>query len=737
MVNKGLNLPREDNPALRGDLARTFVKLSSAVRDFTIEFTVSRYHPDDARSLRNLIQGVIRGVISIRPETALFDMPDPAPESGTVGPLACGNDLQEKEHSFHCDAARAAIVEVLAKPTREIIDAMLAAIGHCDVILTRVGGVKKFETEPERQHDIPKVLAELQSSMDAFDAADKILLSRTVLPPAFATRPEIVEIFLFVHPVRQAADKVQQLLMKVADIRQKDRGWRVNLPTYPLTKSLDRVNAQVRHDRGGLTAGFYFRTKEQLEKTMADLQHTSFVPRSHSVAPTEDQHGQMPDSEEYKAQNDSAPDRKKRDHTAAGYRHLIWRFLHRLQDFESRFAFKVALVTTLISIPAWLQQSRGWWNGFESWWAVVTVWMMMHPRVGGTFQDLATRSLCAALGAIWGGLAWAAGSGNPYVLAVFAALFMFPMLHRFTQSRHPRSGIVGCISFTVVSLGAYTNNAQPSIIQFAWTRGVAFIVGVVAALMTNWILWPFIARHELRKSISTMMLHSAILYRGVVARYIYYVDHAPGPTDIQRSEMLEGRLREGFVRIRQLLELTRHEIRLRAPFDPVPYSALIDACERFFEHLVEVRQSSIYFQPFMLARGAEAANALFEVRRDAVAVILFNLYALASALRADQPVPKYLPSAAGARRRLLERMEALEKEYQEIETEKGLETGGGVEPRSGIGRRWADVYQYAFSSALTDIVEELQLLQRWTKHACGEVGFDSEIEAGDEGDPSC
>lgn len=193
--------------------------------------------------------------------------------------------------------------------------------------------------------------------------------------------------------------------------------------------------------------------------------------------------------------------------------------------------------------------------------------------------------------------------------------------------------------------------------------------------------------------------------------------------DIERSELLEGRLREGFVRIRQLLELTSHEIRLRAPFDPVPYSALIDACDRLFERLVEVRQSSIYFQPFMLARGTAASNALFEVRRDAVAVILFNLYSLACALRAKQPVPRYLPSAAAARQRLLDRMETVEAEYQEREKDEA----NIVEPRSGVGRRWADVYHYAFSGALTDIVEELQLLQRWTKEICGEVGFDDGI----------
>lgn len=362
--------------------------------------------------------------------------------------------------------------------------------------------------------------------------------------------------------------------------------------------------------------------------------------------------------------------------------------------------------------------------------------------MGGTFQDLWVRSFCAAVGALWAGLAYAAGNGNPFVLAVFAALYMIPMLHRFTQSSHPRSGVIGCLSFTVISLSAYTNQAHPSTTTFAWTRGLAFVVGVIAAALVNWILWPFVARHELRKSLSTMLLHSAILYRGVIAQYIYYTDpnSAPSAADIARSEMLEGRLREGFVRIRQLLELTRHEIRLRAPFDPLPYSALIDACERLFEHLVEVRQSSLYFQPLMNeTQGAEAMHALFEVRRDAVAVILLNLYTLACALRSGRPVPRYLPSAAGARRRLLDRMDKIERERskrreredeeREVGRERSEEQRGG-EGEEGTGkekekgRRWADVYQFAFSEALTEIVEELQKLQRCTRDIVGESGWE-------------
>lgn len=85
--------------------------------------------------------------------------------------------------------------------------------------------------------------------------------------------------------------------------------------------------------------------------------------------------------------------------------------------------------------------------------------------------------------------------------------------------------------------------------------------------------------------------------------------------------------------------LTRHEIRLRAPFDPLPYSALADSCERFFEYLVSVRQSALYFHPKFIRDNDEAIGRLLIYRRDAVAAIMGNLYTLAGALRTDHKVP--------------------------------------------------------------------------------------------------
>lgn len=62
------------------------------------------------------------------------------------------------------------------------------------------------------------------------------------------------------------------------------------------------------------------------------------------------------------------------------FRFRLWKIVKRLEGFEMKYAVKCAIVTSLLSIPAWLPQSNGWWNRYESWWTVVMVWVAMHPR---------------------------------------------------------------------------------------------------------------------------------------------------------------------------------------------------------------------------------------------------------------------------------------------------------------------------------------------------------------------
>ncbi|MCJ1399839.1 hypothetical protein MMC11_003042 [Xylographa trunciseda] len=718
----GLVVPRPNSLPLNRDLAWRFVDNSDAVRDFTIDLSISCFSPDDARALRNLVQSVLRATLAIQPETALFDLTDPTD--------AISSEHLSKNISFRPVFVNGATVShnrqdpcllvsrSLAGPTRRLIDATEVAVRCADAVIMDISGYRRHLGPPVTvSSDIDGALEMLKTAIACFDEAEEVLINHPDLPANSIDHPDLVDLFLFINPIRQVAERVQALSAKVCEMGQRDLKWKINMPSYPFLKSLQRSNAQLRHDRGGLTAGFYFHNKDQLDKAMQDLQSRTYIPSRKEVVdflPMVDPLGEALNSMEEEKQHSAVPETNFHKKIAK-LRYQLWVFLHHLQGFESRFMVKITLLITLLSIPAWLPESSGWWNDNESWWTVATVWIMMHPRVGGTMKDLTVRALSATVGSAWGAFAYAAGSGNPFVLAGFAVIFMIPMLYRFTQSSHPRSGVIGCIAFTVVSLSEYQNDGQPSISYIGWTRGTAFVVGVVSAVIVNLVFWPFVARHELRKSISSMLVYTAIIYRGIVARYMYYsAGDEPGPSEIANSEMLEGRLREGFVRMRQLMELTTHEIRLRAPFDPVPYSALIEACERFFERLVDVRQSSVYFEPYMLASHAESDSTLLAARRNAVAAILMNLYTLAGAIRSNHPVPRYLPSAAHSRQRLLDIMERFEAQKA---SKRKI-----VKPNKG--RRWADVYHYAYSAALTDIVDQLQQLEYYTKEIVGEVGFD-------------
>lgn len=589
-MQEGLIVPQENTMYLHRRLAYTFVTLSQAYRDLVLDISITRFRPSDVETLRNLMQAVIRSLLALKMEAQLFD--GIGEQQNTTRPSSDGNhrtpqtpNSSNPEVTTHVDHSRPAeevvitidppmtpisktksgrqavnlVTTKLSEPTNSLLASSSIALARCDAVLLEMSGYRKYlGPSASISSNVKESLDHLREAILQYDLEEASLLANPMLPPTYSNHPEVIELFLFVRPIRQAASTIEALLVKVHQMQQREQGWKLYLPSYPWSKAFNRTNQTVRHDRGGVTAGFYFRTMQSMAKTMKGMANVYKPlpphPDNKKEEPSKDYITRSDTLGKYQEEEEDLTNPKSKASKKRKLRYKIWTVLHDLQGFETRFALKVVIVTSLLSIPAWLPQSREWWNLNESWWAVIMAWIMLHPRVGGNVQDLITRALCGILGAIWGGLAYAAHDGNPYVMAVFATIYMLPMIYRFTQSSHPRSGIVGCLSFVVVSLGAKAANGLPGIIQISWTRGVAFVVGVVASVIVNWILWPFVARHELRKALSAMLIYSSIIYRGVVAKYVYYEEgQEPQEADIERSEMLEGRLREGFVRIRQLL----------------------------------------------------------------------------------------------------------------------------------------------------------------------------------------
>jgi len=125
-----------------------------------------------------------------------------------------------------------------------------------------------------------------------------------------------------------------------------------------------------------------------------------------------------------------------------------------------------------------------------------------------------------------------------------------------------------------------------------------------------------------------------------------------------------------------------------------------------------------------------------------VASVLINLYVLAGALRGDRKVPRYLPSAALARKRLLDHMALVDsltaqntpttpppsttispKSPHSHLNPTNSSTPNLKEEKEEEGPKWSQIYSYSYSQSLTGCVKQLEQLIKYTKAIVGEQGF--------------
>lgn len=391
-TKKSLVIPRTPSSSQRRQMTLQLVNLSEAARDLRLEISCFSIKPHDLEQLRNLLQAVVRDSMGIDPATELFNSDDESTASTTPTAVPIldenGEPLDDQDYTGalpyddESQEGEKLVKRIMAGPARKLLDQMKTTLCAADGELLRLANHPDLVTGdvPDHSLSIEDHLHLLQASIQEFDAADRTLFASPDLPKTFSGSPEIVELFLFTHPLRKAANSIFQFARKVAELKSlPNAGKRMLLwPSYPWERALFRVNKQVRHDRGGLSAGLYFHTKKQIVKEMNMYAAKKFIP-----SPRQDETGAYEDThpEEDPVIVNLGGVGPQGTAKPSSFRYRLWSVMHRLQEFEARFALKATVLTALLSIPAWLGQSSGWWNANEAWWAVIIAWLMMHPRV--------------------------------------------------------------------------------------------------------------------------------------------------------------------------------------------------------------------------------------------------------------------------------------------------------------------------------------------------------------------
>ena len=369
-------------------------ELSLSYREMCNETTISTLNNKEALILRNSIQ-ICVGRLRIIPSPEFLLKP-PSASSGSVYLTLC---------------------EVFTPPVQEMLRNLADSFQLCEQYLS-------YLYSPTAELSELSFLDKLQAQIDELNALQIKLVdifrsfsySQNIFEGDWDSQ-KTVDSLLFVQYLSDACRALMIVLKEFQRLASTRRRWKISFIDYPLARFLKTNTRQTTHDRGGQSALYFFHAMDDVEQVSKELQ---MIHRSHSIKP---QGNTYEKEKEISSSYTGIMGSSKNQSLRLTIFNRIWLFLHRLQEHEAKFALRSSITILLLCLPAYIRSSRVWYGDYDIWFAPIAAIIVLHPRVGGSVHDLFVRTTFAIFGVFWAAVGYRAGTGNPYVLAVFAALF--------------------------------------------------------------------------------------------------------------------------------------------------------------------------------------------------------------------------------------------------------------------------------------------------------------------------
>ncbi|KAG1470593.1 hypothetical protein G6F56_002589 [Rhizopus delemar] len=374
-------------------------------------------------------------------------------------------------------------------------------------------------------------------------------------------------------------------------------------------------------------------------------------------------------------------------------RYSIWKSLRFFSKYEFKFALKMAVAVTVLSVPAFVPSSVDWYYSTRGQWAPMTVIAIMNPTSGGTLVASFWRIVGTVVGAMVGWAALQAGGGSPYLLGIFAALLALPSFYIHLGSTYNKVGIVCLTTYEVVALSRYvTPPPNETVAETVWKRTLTLVVGVCVALLLNSMVWPFVARHMVRKSIGACMAQLEDYYTFVMGAYLYHDPRSiPSDEDITKGEKMEN-----------------NEPRIRGPFPKAFYKEMIVCMRNLLDRMLATRIALIKMP--LVVKHDVCSKDYHAERHDMITAILLNFHTLASSLKSKSPLPVYMPSPRTARAKLMEHRRKSKVQWV----------------------KFRNLTWFAMASSTQEMIDELEYLSHLIRFIVGESPYADRAKQIDE-----
>jgi uncharacterized membrane protein YccC len=210
-------------------------------------------------------------------------------------------------------------------------------------------------------------------------------------------------------------------------------------------------------------------------------------------------------------------------------------------------------------------------------WAAVSALIVMQSNLGGSWKASGQRLVGTAVGALTGAVFYRLVGGE---LVWFAAAVCVTLLVCSWLGLRESLRLAG-VTLTLVMLSGQGND--PWLV--AGQRFLDVVLGIVAALLTQTVLWPSRAGAELRRELAGTLTAGGRLYRLVVGPRLNGT-YEPQSLDGPRAD-----LRQALQRVRELLKDWRTEPMRQRPEDLV-LPALVGGVEVVTHHLLALDRAA-------------------------------------------------------------------------------------------------------------------------------------------------
>ncbi|RFU27987.1 hypothetical protein B7463_g8350, partial [Scytalidium lignicola] len=326
---------------------------------------------------------------------------------------------------------------------------------------------------------------------------------------------------------------------------------------------------------------------------------------------------------------------------------ILLKITHWFASTEGIFALRVLVVTLVLTVPAVIRSSAGFYYREKGLWAVIMAQLSMVPYTGELFYGVIVRIVGTIIGGVVGMVAWyigaGNGSGNPYGMAAIMAvvIVMFMWCRLFSPPTIMPAGIMmAATAYLVVAYG-WVDTHVPSYgnpgvgYSVFWRRLVLVFVGFGTAVIVNFLPRPPSANRHYRRVLAESLA-------GVRDRYALFASNwADPPPDLheiaEREALATGEI---LLSIVGPIKLTRLEFST-SNFDVDTLSQVCHLCMVLNHSITQLLLYTTRLPEQLKTRIIPSTGA---VDTDLIVELMAVLSLVQQALKSGDPLPAVLPT---------------------------------------------------------------------------------------------